>query len=117
MRERHQPYISGCVVQGMSGMRICVRHLVPNVLPIVIAQTTIMFGYAIVHLAAISYLGLGVGPGVPDWGGMVANGQQSIIAGHPQESLYAGALLVIEAAAFTILGDRLGAGRNEGAQV
>ena len=83
------------------------RHLLPNILPFVLVQATLSFGYALVDLAAISYLGLGVAPPTPEWGLMVANGQASILTGHPQESLFAGLLIVATVVAFNLLGDRL----------
>src|SRR5207244_13172862 len=70
LRERNQLYVSALEVQGVSGFSICVRHLVPNMLPLLVAQATILFGYAMVDLAAISFLRLGVQPRPPDWGVM-----------------------------------------------
>ena len=55
--------------------RICIRHLVPeHHRPRCVAQGTILFGYAMVDLAAISFLGLGVQPPQADWGVMVVGG-------------------------------------------
>jgi peptide/nickel transport system permease protein len=107
MRERSLPYIEACYVEGLPTRTITVRHLLPNILPFVFVQATLSFGYALVDLAAISYLGLGVAPPTPEWGLMVANGQASIITGNPQESLYAGLLIVATVVAFNLLGDRL----------
>src|SRR4029453_3084610 len=59
-RERALPYITSLEVQGHSATRICFRHLLPNVLPLVVAQATPVFGYAMVDLAAISFIGLGI---------------------------------------------------------
>ncbi len=59
-----------------------------------------------VDLAAISFLGLGVQPPSADWGVMIASGEPSILEGHPQQSLYAGVLIVMTVCAFTILGER-----------
>jgi peptide/nickel transport system permease protein len=72
-----------------------------------LVQATLSYGYALVDLAAISYLGLGVAPPASEWGLMVANGQASILTGHPQESLYAGLMIVVTVVAFNLLGDRL----------
>jgi peptide/nickel transport system permease protein len=94
-------------VHGFSGFEICWRHLLPNLAPLIIAQATVSFGYVMVDLAAISFLGLGVQPPAADWGVMVASGEPAILAGHPQQSLYAGILIVITVCAFTILGERL----------
>jgi peptide/nickel transport system permease protein len=107
LRERNLPYIQACYVEGLPTRTITARHLLPNILPFVFVQATLSFGYALVDLAAISYLGLGVAPPTAEWGLMVANGQSSILTGYPQESLYAGLLIVATVVAFNLLGDRL----------
>jgi peptide/nickel transport system permease protein len=107
LRERSLTYISACYVAGLPTRAIVLRHLLPNLLPFVFVQSTLSFGYALVDLAAVSYLGLGVAPPAAEWGLMVSNGQASILTGHPQESLYAGILIVLTVIAFNVLGDRL----------
>jgi len=107
LREMAQPYVESLVIQGESGRAISLRHVLRNLSPTIAAQATVSFGYAMVDLAGLSYLGLGVQRPQPDWGLMVANGQKGILQGFPQESLYAGALIVIAVAAFNILGERL----------
>ncbi|HEY3033796.1 MAG TPA: ABC transporter permease subunit, partial [Streptosporangiaceae bacterium] len=101
------PYVDALRVHGFSSFEICWRHLLPNLAPLIIAQATVSFGYVMVDLAAISFLGLGVQPPAADWGVMVASGEPAILEGHPQQSLYAGILIVITVCAFTILGERL----------
>ncbi len=107
MRERALPYIDACYAEGLPTRTIAVRHLLPNIMPLVVVQATLSFGYALVDLAAISYLGLGVQPPSAEWGLMVANGQSSILAGHPQESIYAALMIILTVVAFNLLGDRL----------
>lgn len=107
MRERALPYIDACYAEGLPTRTIAIRHLLPNIMPLVLVQATLSFGYALVDLAAISYLGLGVQPPASEWGLMVANGQSSILSGHPQESLLAGLMIVLTVVAFNLLGDRL----------
>ncbi len=107
LRERNQLYVSALEVQGASGLSICVRHLVPNMLPLLVAQATILFGYAMVDLAAISFIGLGVQPPTPDWGVMVSENQPGILQGFPLASLAAGVCIVVVVVAFNILGERL----------
>jgi peptide/nickel transport system permease protein len=106
MRERELPYVAALRVHGFSAMQICRRHLLPNLGSLIIAQATVSFGYVMVDLAAISFLGLGVQPPSADWGVMIASGEPSILEGHPQQSLYAGILIVVTVCAFTILGER-----------
>ena len=83
IRQRNLPYIAACYVEGLPARTICRRHLLPNVMPLLLVQATLSFGYALVDLAAVSYLGLGVQPPTPEWGLMVSTGQSSILAGHP----------------------------------
>jgi peptide/nickel transport system permease protein len=110
LKQRNMPYISAVTVEGLPARQILVRHLLPNIMALVLVQATLSFGYAVVDLAAVSFLGLGVQPPSPEWGLMVATGQNSILSGHPEESLYAGLCIIATVVAFNVLGDRL-AGR------
>jgi peptide/nickel transport system permease protein len=109
VRERELPYVEALQTQGLSAFRICLRHLLPNLTPLIVAQMSTAFGYAMVDLATIAFLGLGVQPPTPDWGVMVASGRTAILEGKPQESLFAGMMIVIAVMAFNILGARLSA--------
>jgi peptide/nickel transport system permease protein len=116
MRERGQPYVAALEVQGASGPNICLRHIIPNILPLIVAQATIMFGWAMVDLAAISFLGLGVQPPTPNWGVMISENEPGILQGYPLPALAAGLCIVGVVIAFNVLGERLferaqGAGR------
>jgi peptide/nickel transport system permease protein len=107
LRERGQPYVAALEVQGVSSTSICLRHIVPNMLPLVVAQATILFGWAMVDLAAISFLGLGVQPPAPNWGVMISENQPGILQGYPLPALAAGVCIVGVVIAFNILGERL----------
>ncbi len=105
MRQRSRPYIEGSLVQGFSAPAILVRHLLPNLRPTIITQMALSFGYVMLNLAAVSFLGLGIQPPAADWGSTVSDGQTAIVEGHPQEALYAAGCIVIVVVAFTLLGD------------
>jgi peptide/nickel transport system permease protein len=107
LRERAQQYVAALEVQGASSIAICLRHLIPNMLHLIVAQATTLFGYAMVDLAAISFLGLGVQPPSADWGVMVSENQQGIIQGYPIPSLAAGICIVVVVVAFNLFGERL----------
>lgn len=107
LREVNLPYADALQVQGASTLSICMRHIVPNLAPLIVVQATVGYGYALLDLAAISYLGLGIQPPQADWGIMIADGQSSIIGGHPQQSLYASLCVVAVVVAANIVGDRL----------
>jgi peptide/nickel transport system permease protein len=106
-RERRLPYVAALEASGMSAWRINVRHLLPNLTPFIIAQATAALGSALMDLAAVSFLGLGVQPPTADWGLMVSDGESSLLAGAPGESLMAGGLIVVTVVVFNLLGDTL----------
>lgn len=110
LRERELPYIAASTVLGLPSRRIVLRHLLPNLWPLILAQLTIEFGYATIDIAAISFLGLGVQPPSSDWGLMVAQGRPAILAGHAGEAIYPGIALVLVVLAVMVLGRRLADG-------
>jgi peptide/nickel transport system permease protein len=107
LRERTLPYIAALRVQGMRGIRITLRHLLPNVAVLIVANATLAFGFALMDLAGLSFIGLGVQPPTADWGAMVGTGMSGVLQQHPEEALFASALIIVTVAAVNILGDRL----------
>lgn len=107
LREVNEPYVEALRLQGFSARKICARHVFRNISGVILAQATMSFGFAMVDLAGISFLGLGVQEPTADWGTMINAGESSIVQGHPQEALYAGAALVLAAVTFITLGDAL----------
>lgn len=114
LRERNLPYVSSAQLQGISGFLITVRHILPNVRTQIFTGMTINFGYAMIDLAALSFLGLGVQPPTPDWGLMVSNGQASLLQGYWEQSVFAGLAIVITVAALGYVGEQLGGRRAAG---
>jgi peptide/nickel transport system permease protein len=110
LRQRSMEYIAACRLQGLSGWAICRRHLLPNVQRVVYVQGAVTFSYAMVDLAAINFLGLGVQAPQADWGVMVASGQSSILRGRPEEALFASAMIVLAVVSVNLLAERLGNG-------
>ncbi len=108
VRERAREYIAAGEVQGLSSLTICTRHLIPNIAPLIVSQAALLFAYAMVDLAAISFLGLGVQPPQADWGVMVATGKGGVLQGYPAESLSAGLCIVLVVVAVNLLAERLG---------
>jgi len=106
LRERNKPYIAAVEVQGLSGFAICTRHLIPNVASIIWSQATISFGYALVDLAALSFLGLNIQPPGSDWG-VMTNNENALLQNQPAEVLYPCLLIVLCVTAVTYFGNRL----------
>ena len=107
LRERSQPYVAALEVQGAPAASICLRHVIPNIGPLIAAQATILFGSAMVDLAAISFLGLGVQPPAANWGVMISENQVGIVQGYPLPALAAGICIVTVVIAVNVLGERL----------
>lgn len=105
LAERETPYVKALELQGMSAWRITALHLVPNIAPFVLAQATLCFGYAMIDLAGLSFLGFGVQPPEADWGAMVAAGQSALIQGSPAPALAPGVVIVIAVVSFSLLGE------------
>ncbi|MGO3235349.1 MAG: ABC transporter permease [Canibacter sp.] len=114
LRERNLQYVLSAQLQGISGFIITARHILPNVRTQIFTGMTINFGYAMIDLAALSFLGLGVQPPQPDWGLMVSNGQASLQQGFWEQSIFAGLAIVVTVAAFGYVGEQLGGRRAAG---
>lgn len=107
LRERNLPYIAALRVQGVRGFVISTRHILPNVAGLIVANATISFGFALMDLAGLSFIGLGVQPPTADWGAMVGTGMSGVLQGAPLEALWASAMIVLVVASVNVLGDRL----------
>ncbi|MYT95675.1 MULTISPECIES: ABC transporter permease [unclassified Streptomyces] len=105
LTERERPYASAYRVQGHSALQICLRHVLPNIAPVVLAQSTINFGYALMDLAGLSFLGLGVPALTPDWGRMVFDGQTAVQHGYPLSAILPCLLIVLTVVAFNVVGE------------
>ena len=105
LSEKQRPYLAAYRVQGFSNWTICLRHLIPNIGPVVLAQSTVNFGYALIDLAALSYLGLGVPPLTPDWGAMVNDGQSALLQGQPLSAIVPCLAIVLTVVAFNVVGE------------
>ncbi|WP_445529169.1 ABC transporter permease [Streptomyces cyslabdanicus] len=104
-QEKARPYIESYRVQGWSGWTICLRHLLPNIAPTVLAQSAINFGYALMDLAALSFLGFGVQPPTADWGAMINEGEGALLQGAMLPALAPSVCIVLAVVAFSIVGE------------
>lgn len=105
-RERGLPYVQALSVQGHGAWRINVRHVLPNIAPLLLGQASIAFAYALIDLAALSFLGLAVQAPQADWG-VLAGDKDAILRGHPVGVVAAGALVVVTVLSLLVLGSRL----------
>lgn len=107
IKERAMAYIAAGEVQGFSAWRLCLRHLLPNISSLIVAQGTVFFGFAMVDLAAISFLGLGIQSPQADWGVMVSEGKSALLQGYPLGALSAAVCIVVVVSAVSFLGEKL----------
>ena len=104
--ERHKPYIEAPQVLGLSTPRIVVRHVWPNIAPIVGANFFLNIAYALVALSSLSYLGLGVAPTDADWGRQLSDAR-NLLFSNPAAVVVPGLLIIATATAINLLGDRV----------
>lgn len=84
-----------------------VRHVLPNALTPALVQASVTIGWAILFTAGLTFLGAGVRPPTPEWGGMIASGANLLILGQWWPSLFPGIAISITVFGFAIVGDRL----------
>ena len=75
---REELYVDGAIAAGASSIRVMFRHVLPNVAPALIVQTTLLFAQAILAEAGLSFLGIGAGSDQASWGRMLRDAQLSI---------------------------------------
>jgi peptide/nickel transport system permease protein len=101
-----RPYVEACRALGISPARILLRHVLPNSITPLIVQVSLDFGGVILTASALSFLGLGAQDPTPDWGLMVAEGQNYFTTGWWVVT-FPGLAILLTAFAFTLLGDGL----------
>jgi peptide/nickel transport system permease protein len=106
LEQRPRPYIDAARSLGVSKTRILFIHILPNVLPIVLAYVLLDFAFALVNLAGLSFLGLGVQPGTPDWGRMLFE-NRNILFSNPVALLLPAAMIILTAVSMNLIGDWL----------
>jgi peptide/nickel transport system permease protein len=103
---REREFVSASVLAGARPFWILRRHILPNVLPILIIQSTLTLGWALLTEASLSFLGLGVQPPASDWGAMLNEGRKYLSL-NPWLAVFPGAAVVCVVLALNLLGDAL----------
>jgi peptide/nickel transport system permease protein len=104
MRERD--YVQAARALGMSDFRIIFVHILPNLANEVLVVGTLWTGTAILQEANLSFIGLGVKPPIPSWGGMIRDGVNQLFS-QPWLSIAPGVAIFIVVLAFNMIGDGL----------
>jgi peptide/nickel transport system permease protein len=103
---RTREYVDMARVMNASNLRIILRHLLPNVMHVVIVITTLRTGSMIIAEAGLSFLGVGVPASVPTWGLMIAQGQKFLTTTWWM-SIMPGVAIFLIVMSFNFLGDWL----------
>jgi peptide/nickel transport system permease protein len=104
---RENVYVDAAHSLGAGTLRILWRHILPNVLPPVIVLFTTRVGVVILAEAGLSFLGLGVPPPAPTWGGMLSGSGRAYMYQGPWLALVPGLCLTLVVYAINMLGDAL----------
>ena len=101
-----QGYVEAARLSGTPSMAVAVRHVLPNIAPVLGVQASVSFGIAILAEAGLSYLGLGSRVTEPTWGRMLREAQDYIFS-EPIQALWPGLAIAIATMGFNLLGDGL----------
>lgn len=104
MTQVRLPYVDAARVLGLSRRRIMLAHVLPNILPTVVANLSLDFVGALIGFSSLAFLGIGVPPGSAEWGSMLSDGQ-SVILTNPWLSVAPAVVLIATAASATLVGD------------
>ncbi|MFU7517558.1 ABC transporter permease [Clostridium sp. HCS.1] len=106
MQLKKKEYIEACIINGGSGLRVIMKHLLPNCISTMIVLITLGIPSAIINEAALSFLGLGVQAPASSWGSMISL-SQPYIRSNPSYSIIPGIAIIIVVLSFNIVGDGL----------
>ncbi|MHA1973212.1 MAG: ABC transporter permease [Candidatus Hodarchaeales archaeon] len=104
--EREQVYVQAARVLGAKTPRILLRHILPNILGVLIIYSTLGIGTAILEVAALSFLGLGALPPTAEWGAMIGDGRKYFASG-PHLVFFPGIAILLAVLSFNMVGDGL----------
>ncbi|MGJ3509171.1 ABC transporter permease [Enemella sp. A6] len=100
-------YVLAARSSGTGRLGIALRHVAPNIAPVIGVQASVSFGIAILAEAALSYLGLGTPPQTPTWGRMLKDAQAYVFSGDPLVAVLPGLAIAGAVLGFNLLGDGL----------
>jgi peptide/nickel transport system permease protein len=102
---REQRYIEAAIALGNPRRRLLVRHVLPNALSPVIVQFGISMGYAILTIAGLAFLGVGVQVPTPEWGSMILIGRNNITTGQWWTVVFPGIWLALAVVGLNLLSE------------
>lgn len=107
LSERHRQYVEAARVLGASGPRVMFRHILPNVMPLVLVIATATLPAAILLESSLTFLGAGLPLGEPSWGNDLNFQARALFTTAPWLAIFPGLALSLTVLAFNLLGDAL----------
>lgn len=107
VKQRSQNYVKLAKLMGASNGRIIFRHILPNMIPVLLPAITIGFNNAVLAEASMSFLGVGVSPNKPSLGRMLSESQNFLVGGAPWYALAVGSAIVLLILGLSLLGEGL----------
>jgi peptide/nickel transport system permease protein len=106
MTQRDREYVQACHAMGFSNSRILLRHILPAILPEIMVMASLWMATAVRTEASLAFIGLGLAPPTPTWGGMVREGFDNILSSF-HLALYPSLAILILVLALNLIGDGL----------
>lgn len=107
LRVRSLAFVEAAHALGATRKRIILRHVMPHLLPVLLIQMAACFGYAVLALAGLSFLGLGAQVPTPEWGAMITEGLGSALTGQWWIAVFPGVAVCITVTGASMLSDRM----------
>jgi peptide/nickel transport system permease protein len=103
---KEEQYIKAATIIGENDINILLRYILPNIISPLVCQATLHLPKVIMSMAALSFLGLGAPPSMPEWGAMISTARDYLISA-PHIAIFPGIALMILVLGFNFLGDGL----------
>lgn len=107
LAQREQEFVEAARASGASDFRIVVRHILPNCMAPVIVEASMGMAGAILSAAGLSFVGFGLQPPMPEWGAMLSEGRQFMLAGYWHLTIFPGLMIALIIFALNMMGDGL----------
>jgi peptide/nickel transport system permease protein len=103
---REMDYVKASISLGASHLRVITRHVLPNMVGLLVVEATLELSYAIIEESALSFLGFGIQPPTPSWGNLLSNASQHFTK-HPWLAIYPGVMIFLTIISVNYIGDGL----------
>lgn len=102
---RQQEYIVSATAIGAGTVRLAAKHVFPNIVSVLVVYSSLMAGRALLTVAGLGYLGLGIRPPTPEWGSMLSDARELMLTGTWEPVVLPGVAILITVLAFNLVGD------------